>query len=152
MNLSWIKISNVKQKCYLLLTRALLVSSSIHEAWQIHGRSKMFGHFTVWLELGVDPSVCILVYRYVTLNKVKDWWSEPCQGGTWGAEEETLFLPPGSLLALTTFQNEVHLFACTGSAGPVTCIAVLHLFLLLLTNSGMGSCPKVPKISCVDVD
>lgn len=72
MNLSCTKISNVKQKCYLLPTRALLVSSSIHEAWQIHGRSKMFGNFTVRLELRVDPSVCILVYRYVTLNKVKD--------------------------------------------------------------------------------
>lgn len=52
---------------------------------------------------------------------------------------------------LTNFQRGVHLFACTVSAGPVTCAAVLYLFLRLLAYSVMGSCLKVPKINRVHV-
>lgn len=86
-------------------------------------------------------------------TKSKTDGSDPCGEGTQGAEEkESLFLPPGSLLALTTFHREVHLFGCSGSAGPVTCTAALHLFLLLFTYSGTRSCPKVPEINHVHVD
>lgn len=156
MSLSWRKIINVEKK---VLLRTHWDSSSRTVA--IVSMRLRFTVGTRCLDTSQCDWSCVwiqmcasLFYSYVTSNKVKDRWSEPCGEGTQGAEEkENMFLPPASLLALITFHREVHIFAWTSSVGLVMCTAVQHLFLLLrIYACGMGSCPKMPKINHVHED
>lgn len=118
----------------------------------------MFGHLTscvvgvvsVWIQ--VCASLLSLLYSCITLNKVKDWCSEPCVKGTancWGegGKQCSFLLLPS---ALTTFQRRADLFALLCRTSDMHS-QVLHLFLLLLTCSGMRSGPEVPRISHVYV-
>ena len=154
---------DIKREEKMLLTAQQGSSSSscgaIHEVWQIPDESGVFGPLTS--SVGGVVSVCIqvcasllsLFHSYITLNKVKDSWSEPCVKGTTGSWGEggkpcSSLLIPSS--ALTTFQRRVHLFALLYRTS-VMHSQVLHLFLLLLTCSGMGSWPHVPRINYVYV-
>lgn len=89
-------------------------------------------------------SLLSLFYSYVTLNKVKDRWSQLCVKGTTGSWGEgwkhcSFLLVPSS--ALTTFQRRVHLFSLC--AGPVICVPRCCIYPCFFSNAvGWGVGPR----------
>lgn len=85
---------------------------AIHEAQQVLGEGGVFGYFTssvvgvvcVWIQ--VRASLLSSFNSYVTLNKVKDSWSEPHVKGTRGSWWKALFLLPGSFLCPHSLPEE----------------------------------------------
>lgn len=60
------------------------------EAQQIQGRSKLLGHFAVWLELYVDPNVFILVLQlchFKQCQRQMEWALWGRDSGRWGERE-----------------------------------------------------------------